>query len=117
MTTLMMLPNQKSFKNAKTFASSVYQYYNQYKLIHRRMVNNQLLKKMNISNSEVCLFCNELPETIEHMYMYLYCTHANKLWNDTVSCVRNTCIYDHHFMISDHEKRFGYSTDNQVTPV
>ena len=35
----------------------VYQYYNQYKLIHRRTVNNQLLKKMNIIDTENCLFC------------------------------------------------------------
>ena len=34
-----------SFKNAKKFSPSVYQHYNQYKLLHRNTVNNQLLKK------------------------------------------------------------------------
>ena len=31
----------------------------------------------------------------------------------TIPTVRD--IYDHHFIISDHEKIFGSSTDNQVT--
>ena len=106
-----MLTMQAAFKNAKKFSPSVYQYYNQYKLIHRRTVNNQLLKKMNIIDSKNCLFCKEYPETIEHIY--LSCTNAIRLWNETISWVRS--IYDPHFMISDHEKIFRCSSNNQVT--
>ena len=93
---------QKSFKTAKKLAPSVYQYYNQYKLLHRRIVNNQLLKRMNIVESENCLFCGQGPETIEHIYL-LY-GNATDLWRKTTTWVRN--IYDHHFIISDHEKIF-----------
>ena len=101
-----MLTMQAAFKNAKKFSPSVYQYYNQYKLIHRRTVNNQLLKKRDIIDSENCLFCKEYPETIEHIYSL--CTNSIKLWNETISWLRN--IYDPHFMISDHEKVFGQVT-------
>ena len=57
-----------SFKNAKKYSPSIYQHFNQYKLLHRRIVNNNLLHKMRISVTPNCLFCNE-TETIEHIYM------------------------------------------------
>ena len=100
----------KSFKNAKRFAPSVYQYYNQYKLIHRRTINNQLLKRINIVDSDTCLFYKDCTDTIEHIY--LHCNIIKKLWNDTMTWVRN--IHNVHFIISDHEKIFGCSTANQV---
>ena len=59
-----------SFKIAKKFSPSEYQHYNQYKWIHRRTVNNQLLKQMNIVETESCTFCKEYPETIEHIYLH-----------------------------------------------
>ena len=89
----------------------MYQYYNQYKLMRRRTVNNRLLKGIIIVDTEFCSFYNELIETIEHIY--LYCDNVNHLWNDTSMWVRN--IYNHHFMISDHEKICVCSTSNQVT--
>ena len=101
----------KSFKNAKKIVPSVYQYYNQYKLIHRRTINNQLLKGMTIMDSDTRLFCKDCTETIEHIY--IHCNTVKKFWNDTIAWVRN--IYDVHFIISDHEKIFGCSTDNQVS--
>ena len=58
----------ESFENAKKFATSVYHYHNQYKLIHIKPINNQLLKIMNIVDSEVCLFCKDHMETVEHIY-------------------------------------------------
>ena len=66
---------------------------------------------MKIVGSEICLFCKECPETIEHIYSF--CRNSTKLWNETISWVRN--ISDHHFITSDHEKIFGCSTNNQIT--
>ena len=98
----------RSFKNAKHFSTSEYQHFNQFKLIHRRTINNQLLRRMNLSDTENCLYCNEGPETIEHIY--LHCRNSIKIWFDTVSWVRR--IYDPQFTISDHEKIFGGITNN-----
>ena len=103
----------RSFKNAKQFSTSAYQHFNQFKLIHRRTINNQLLRRMNLSDTENCLYCNEGPETIEHIY--LHCRNSIKIWFDTVSWVRR--IYDPQFTISDHEKIFGGITNNQVLNV
>ena len=102
---------QNAFKNTKNYASSAYQYYNQFKLIHGRTVHNQLLKKMNIIDSEKCLFCKDEVETIEHAY--LYCANSSKLWLDTITWVRN--IYSHHFIISEQEKNFGSHQKDKVT--
>ena len=68
---------------------------------------------MNLSDTENCLYCNEGPETIEHIY--LHCRNSIKIWFDTVSWVRR--IYDPQFTISDHEKIFGGITNNQVLNV
>ena len=45
-----------AFRNAKLFSPILYQHFNQYKLIHRRTINNKLLYKMRISETEKCLF-------------------------------------------------------------
>ena len=102
---------QESFRNAKKTSPSIYQYYNQYKLIHRRTVHNQLLKKMKIVESENCLFRKDQTETIEHIY--LQCPNSIKLWTETITWVRS--IYDRHFIISDQEFFFGTSEKFQVT--
>ena len=102
---------QNAFKNTKNYSLSAYQYYNQFKLIHGRTVHNQLLKKMNIIDSEKCLFCKDEVETIEHAY--LYCVNSSKLWHDTITWVRN--IHNHHFIISEQEKNFGSHQKNKVT--
>ena len=101
---------QSSLVNARRFSPSVYQYYNQFKLIHKRTVNNRLLKKMGIIEDENCLFCKDHVETIEHIY--LSCVNTIRIWNDVLTWVRR--IYDPHFMISDHEKIFGCSSKDHI---
>ena len=101
---------QTSFKNAKQFATSIYQYYNQYKLIYKRTVHNQLLKKTNIVESEKCLYCQE-TETKEHIY--LQCPNSINLWRELTLWVKN--IYDQHFIISNQEKIFGNKDNDQIT--
>ena len=97
----ILLPTvQSSLTNAKKFSPSVYQYYNQFKLIHMRTVNNILLKKIGIIEEETCLYCKDHIETIEHRY--LSCNNTVRIWNEAISWVRN--IYDPHFIISDQEK-------------
>ena len=101
---------QLSLTNAKKFSPSVYQYYNQFKLIHMRTVNNKLLKKMGIIERETCLYCKDHIETIEHIY--LSCSNTITIWNETISWVRN--VYDPHFIISDQEKIFGCTAKDQI---
>ena len=46
---------QNAFKAIQNYSPSTYQRYNQFKLLHRRIINNQILKKMNIIKSDICL--------------------------------------------------------------
>ena len=101
-----------AFKTAKIHSPSAYQHFLQYKLLHRRTATNKLLKKMKISDSELCHFCNE-TETIEHVY--IECLNSSRLWTNTVAWVRD--IHDPHFIISDFEKIFGSSTSNQMVNI
>ena len=91
-----------SFKNAKTFSSSVYQHFIQYKLLHRRIVHNKLLFQMGISTTPNCLFCDEL-ETIEHVY--LECPNVIELWREAENWVKS--FQNPHFKLSDNENFFG----------
>ena len=100
-----------SFEMAKKSAPSVYQQFIQYKLLHRRTITNRLLKKMNITDFDHCLYCKESPETIEHIY--LECTNSKTLWQETIKWVRS--IYDNHFIISDSEKIFGGTKNSLIT--
>ena len=85
--------------------------HNQYKLIHRRMVNNQLLQRMGILFNDKCLYCNDFIETFEHIY--IQCENTSQIWNDTEKWVRE--IYDSNFKISGIEKIFGCMDNNQIT--
>ena len=98
-----------SFKNTKKYCPSVYQHFIQYKLIHRRVVYNQLLHKMNITDNPNCLFCNA-KETIEHIY--LECPNVIRLWQDTENWVKS--LNYPHFKISDTEKFFGEKYNYQL---
>ena len=84
-----------AFKTAKIHSPSVYQHFLQYKLIYRRTVTNSLLKKMKITNSDLCHSCKE-TETIEHAY--LNCTNTVRLWVNSIAWVRD--IHDPHFAIA-----------------
>ena len=53
----------KAFKKLKT-------HFIQYKLLHRRIVNNKLLYKMGLSENDRCLFCKNMVETIERIFIH-----------------------------------------------
>ena len=64
---------------------------------------------MKITDSDLCHSCKE-TETIEHAY--LNCTNTARLWVNSIAWVRD--IHDPHFAISDIEKIFGCSSNNQI---
>ena len=55
---IMLDTISNAFKNAKKYSPTVYQHFTQFKLLHRRIGNNRLLHKMNITETPCCLFCN-----------------------------------------------------------
>ncbi|KAH3717806.1 hypothetical protein DPMN_060602 [Dreissena polymorpha] len=55
----------------------------QYKYIHRIIATNKYLFKCKLSNSNLCDFCSENIETIEHLFWE--CKHIQPIWNQLVS--------------------------------
>ena len=96
----------KACTYAKHISPTIFQYYNQFMLIHRRAVNTRLLEKMGISLSDKCLLCKDQIKTIEHIY--LQCENVNTIWMETEK--RDT--YDSHFKISE---LFGGIDNNPIT--
>ena len=97
----------KAFKSAKQYSPSMYQHFNQFKLVHDKM-----LFKIGISDTPNCLYCNNL-ETIEHMY--IECDNVVQLWRNTEIWVRQ--LYNPQFKISDIEKCFGEKCNKYVKHV
>ena len=56
----------------------------QYRTIHRILEINSLLYKMKINSNNICTFCKEGPETIEHLFwscpMVASLWHALNIW-------------------------------------
>ena len=52
----------------------------QYKLIHRILGVRKLLKYCNITQDDTCIWCNEDPETL--MHLFISCPVARSFWND-----------------------------------
>ncbi|KAH3696579.1 hypothetical protein DPMN_084055 [Dreissena polymorpha] len=55
----------------------------QYKYIHRIIATNKYLFKCKLSNSNLCDFCSENIETIEHLFGE--CKHIQPIWNQLIS--------------------------------
>jgi len=54
--------------------------YFQYKLLHRYLGVNKLVHQMGIIDSNLCTFCNDMVENIEHLFWY--CNITYKFWQD-----------------------------------
>ena len=59
--------------------------YFQYKILHRYLAVNKLLKKMGIVNSELCTFCNLEIEDIQHFFWN--CSRLTTFWNEFQNCI------------------------------
>ena len=88
----------RAFKNAnyKSYSASVYQHYNQCKLLHRRTLNNKLLYKMGISPTDKCLIFTEHIDTIEHIYLSIQTTQMKSTgkYNVQLPCMYTKCTMD-----------------------
>lgn len=59
----------------------------QYRILHRILPVKSYLKKIRITTSDCCTFCNDLPETIQHVFAT--CKKIQPLWN-----ARSILIYE-----------------------
>lgn len=67
-----------SFLNMKELTSSPKYLSFQYRLLHRKIFLNKILKKWKLSDTELCTWCNLEYETIEHFFYE--CTEVRDFW-------------------------------------
>ena len=61
----------------------------QCRINHRILGTNYLLTKMKILNSNKCTFCNNNPETIEHIFWT--CDKIQEFWSQLASYIEQKC--------------------------
>ena len=66
-------------KKVTSFAYDILLRSFQYRIFHRTIGTNVLLKKMGIKDHDDCFFCDGNPETIEHLFWY--CDRIFPLWS------------------------------------
>ena len=61
----------------------------QYRILHRILPVKYYLKKINITSSDSCTFCNKNSETIQHVSVK--CKKTLPLWNALSACLYEKC--------------------------
>lgn len=61
----------------------------QYRINHRILGTNYLLKKMSIRDDENCSFCLQSPETLMHLFWH--CEVTQKFWKDLIQVANAKC--------------------------
>ena len=61
----------------------------QARLLHRILPTAKYLKLCKISNSDLCTFCNENVETLEHLYWE--CGIVKVFWEEFTICLKEKC--------------------------
>ena len=54
----------------------------QFKLLHRVVYTNKLMHKINFSDTDLCTFCDETVESLEHLFFR--CKHCQNFWKSFV---------------------------------
>ena len=80
----------------------------QYKLLHRAIPTNKYLFQCKIKNSDLCYFCHETTESLEHLVWF--CPKVKKFW-DEVKCLFNHCQLSENFM-TPKSVMLGYRGNN-----
>ena len=65
----------QSFKKIDKDIDCTYVRYLQFRLMHRIIFTNELLHRMKIVDSPECPLCNNIPETIEHLFIVCHKIH------------------------------------------
>ena len=52
----------------------------QYRLLNRTITTNYILHKWNLVETNICSFCSNYPETLNHLF--LQCPNTRNIWND-----------------------------------
>ena len=84
----------------------------QYRLIYRTLPTNRFLSLRQIKNSSLCEFCNELEDTISHMFWE--CQYVQTFWSELHNLFISKLPHIHNLNLSEQLILFGWK-DNTRT--
>jgi len=62
----------------------------QYKILNRYLSTNSFLKKIGLTTSPLCTFCEQESESLERLF--ITCPYAKSFWLDFISCCKTINI-------------------------
>ena len=80
----------------------------QIRIVHRILATNSVLKEMGIVPSNVCDFCKEEKDSIEHLFWT--CGYVGRFWQDLENLIREKCTTAANITFTKNLVLFG--TDN-----
>ena len=93
---------KNSFINISKMNEGPYNRYIHFKLLHRRIATNKLLFEMNIKQNNLCPYCTNTVETVEHAF--LECIYVRTFWRDIENWLKRSI--DNSIKIVEMEKIF-----------
>ena len=93
---------KNSFINIPKMNEGPYNRYIHFKLLHRRIATNKLLFEMNIKQDNLCPYCTNTVETVEHAF--LECIYVRTFWRDIENWLKRSI--DNTIKIVEMEKIF-----------
>ena len=79
---------EKQNSLTRSFTNDITLRWFHYRLLHRILGTKALLFKIGLSDSNMCTFCNEYPETIAHLFYT--CRISSQLWTNVFHWVNET---------------------------
>ena len=75
----------------KTTSETKLQWF-QFQMLHRLSATNYYLNKCGIKDSPLCSYCNQLPETLDHLFSE--CAQIKELWIDIENWLKSALDID-----------------------
>ena len=82
----------------------------QMRVIYRIIPTNRLLTLQRIKHSELCTFCNRVPETVQHLFWS--CSHVNNFWKGVEERLKDTCAKHANLNLTEKFIILGYNEDS-----
>ena len=96
---------ENAFKEISKIKTGSYQKYFQFKLLHSRIITNEKLFIMNLSDSKMCKTCLNKVDTLRQAFIDCHATVM--LWENVEDWAKT--VISNSFKITDTEKIFGIS--------
>ena len=84
----------------------------QFRILHHILTTNRSVSKYMVNQSQLCTFCNNHSETIQHLFWH--CEKVKTFWNELSTLIKQRCRNSHNFSFSENLVMFGQS-DNVYT--